>query len=266
MGAFSLIVVINLLNRIDMGLLEDCEKCFNTSSLYEVLGVDETAKPAELKKSFYKKSLQYHPDRQQGGKEENITLKFQTLNKVYKFLSDEEKRKVYDDGGDVEDTDAALFAKDDMDFMSYWRNIFPKVTQKDINDFEAKFKHSEEEKEELKKYYLKYQGNMDRIFECLMFAEIADEDRYHEIINEMIEAGKVPAYEAFTNEPKKKKLARKRKYEREAKEAAKVASGGGLEDLTAAILRRHQDREQNHNNFLANLEAKYASKGKKPKK
>ena len=253
--------------RLSMGFLEDCEKCFNTPVLYDILGVETNVSSSDLKKAFYKKSLEFHPDRKKGAPdEEESTLKFQTLNKVYKFLSDEEKRKVYDETGEVEDTDAALFENDDLDFMVFWRNLFPKVTKKDIMDFKAKFKHSEEEKEDLKKFYLKFEGNMDRIFECLMFAEIADEERYHKIINEMIESKKVPAFKAFTNEPKKKKDARKRKYEREAKEAAKFTENGGLEDLTAAILGR-KDREKTHNDFLANLEAKYASAGKKkPKK
>jgi DnaJ family protein C protein 9 len=46
-----------------MGLLEKCEELFQTTSLYDLLGVDRTATDAEVRRSYYKVSLQVHPDR-----------------------------------------------------------------------------------------------------------------------------------------------------------------------------------------------------------
>ncbi len=52
-----------------------------------------------VKKAYYKLSLKVHPDRVEEQKKENATEKFQTLGKVYSILSDQEKRKVYDETG-----------------------------------------------------------------------------------------------------------------------------------------------------------------------
>lgn len=46
-----------------MGLLEQCEELFKTSNLYEVLGVVKGASDAEVRRAYYKVSLQVHPDR-----------------------------------------------------------------------------------------------------------------------------------------------------------------------------------------------------------
>lgn len=58
-----------------MGLLERCEELFKTSNLYEVLGVTKEASDAEVRRGYYKLSLQVHPDRAQG--DELATEKFQ---------------------------------------------------------------------------------------------------------------------------------------------------------------------------------------------
>ena len=57
---------------------------------YKILGVDENATTAEIKKAFRKLAIKYHPDRW-GSKE-----KFQEINEAHGVLSDENKRKQYD--------------------------------------------------------------------------------------------------------------------------------------------------------------------------
>lgn len=46
-----------------MGLLERCRELFGTTDLYGVLGVSKQAKESELRRGYYKVSLQVHPDR-----------------------------------------------------------------------------------------------------------------------------------------------------------------------------------------------------------
>lgn len=46
-----------------MGLLEQCKELFNTSNLYEVLGINKEATEADIRRSYYKVSLKVHPDR-----------------------------------------------------------------------------------------------------------------------------------------------------------------------------------------------------------
>ncbi len=64
---------------------------------YEVLGVSKTASTEELKKSYRKLALKYHPDRNKGSKEDEE--KFKEAAEAYAVLSDPEKRSQYDQFG-----------------------------------------------------------------------------------------------------------------------------------------------------------------------
>jgi molecular chaperone DnaJ len=66
------------------------------SDYYEVLGVDRTASPEEIKKAFRKKAAQLHPDR---NKAADAPDQFKKVNEAYQVLSDAEKRKMYDQYG-----------------------------------------------------------------------------------------------------------------------------------------------------------------------
>lgn len=61
---------------------------------YEVLGVSRTADDAELKKSYRRMAMEYHPDRRPGDKE--AEEKFKEAAEAYAVLSDKEKRSMYD--------------------------------------------------------------------------------------------------------------------------------------------------------------------------
>jgi len=61
---------------------------------YATLNVSPTAKLYDIKKSFRKLAMQYHPDK---NKEEGAQEKFQELSEAYAILSDAEKRREYDE-------------------------------------------------------------------------------------------------------------------------------------------------------------------------
>lgn len=63
---------------------------------YETLGVSEDASQDEIKKAYRKKAKKYHPD---SNGDEADEEKFKKINKAYDVLSDEEKRKKYDQFG-----------------------------------------------------------------------------------------------------------------------------------------------------------------------
>ena len=62
--------------------------------LYEVLGVARNASPEDIKKSYRKLAMQYHPDRNAGNKQ--AEEKFKQINEAYSVLGDANKRQQYD--------------------------------------------------------------------------------------------------------------------------------------------------------------------------
>ena len=63
---------------------------------YDILGVSKNATAAEIKSAYRKLALQYHPDR---NKTKEAESKFKEVTKAYEVLSNEEKRKTYDQFG-----------------------------------------------------------------------------------------------------------------------------------------------------------------------
>ena len=60
---------------------------------YEVLGVPKSASKDEIKDSYRKLAMQYHPDRNKSPEAEE---KFKEISEAYAVLSDEQKRRQYD--------------------------------------------------------------------------------------------------------------------------------------------------------------------------
>ncbi|MBE0648871.1 MAG: J domain-containing protein [Bacteroidales bacterium] len=61
---------------------------------YKILGVSKTATQDEIKKSYRKLAVKYHPDKNQGNKESEE--RFKEIGEAYEVLKDPEKRKKYD--------------------------------------------------------------------------------------------------------------------------------------------------------------------------
>jgi DnaJ family protein C protein 9 len=251
-----------------------------TINPYTVLSVPEDATPSQIKTAYRKAALKYHPDKAPEADKAAAHTKFQEIAFANAILSDERRRKRYDVTGRTEES---LDLDDDsFDWTSYYREQYRDVVTADvIESFADKYKGSEEERGDVLSWFEKCEGRMARLYKNVMLSDPADdEERFRGIIDEAIERGEVQGFEAYTGESegsRKKRVdaARKRK-EREAREAERHAAelgigkdlkrkkgkkeeGGEMGDLAALIGQRQQGRSDN---FLADLEAKYAPKGK----
>src|SRR5580658_2221541 len=64
---------------------------------YEILGVKKTASAEEIRKAFRKLARKFHPDVNPGDRK--AEEKFKEISEANDILSDEKKRKVYDQLG-----------------------------------------------------------------------------------------------------------------------------------------------------------------------
>jgi molecular chaperone DnaJ len=65
--------------------------------LYEILGVQKTASPDEIKKAYRKLARKYHPDKNPG--DADAEARFKEIQGAYDVLGEPEKRKAYDQNG-----------------------------------------------------------------------------------------------------------------------------------------------------------------------
>lgn len=248
---------------------------------YFVLQIEEDATQDEVKRAYRKAALKHHPDKASPEDKESAHTKFQEIAFAFAILSDERRRKRYDTTGRTEES--LDLDDDDFDWTTYFREQFEDVvTSEVIRNFSDKYKGGDEERADILKYYTKHKGNMVKIYEEVMLSDMVDdEDRFRAIIDQAIKDGEVEGYAKYTDESensrrKRIQKARKRKEEEaeEAEEALKEVEEkaskkkakkpkqdkDNLGDLAALIQQRQKGREAN---FFADLEAKYAPKGKK---
>ena len=64
---------------------------------YEILGINQNSDAAEIKKSYRKLAMKYHPDKNPGDNEAENS--FKECTEAYEVLSDDQKRQIYDTYG-----------------------------------------------------------------------------------------------------------------------------------------------------------------------
>ncbi|KAM6937768.1 dnaJ homolog subfamily B member 9a [Xenentodon cancila] len=74
---------------------------------YDILGVPKGATERQIKKAFHKLAMKYHPDK---NKSPDAEVRFREIAEAYEILSDETKRREYDQFGDT-----AYFASEGQD-------------------------------------------------------------------------------------------------------------------------------------------------------
>ncbi|XP_046968154.1 dnaJ homolog subfamily C member 5 homolog [Vanessa cardui] len=83
-------------------------------SLYQILQVPKTATADDVKKSYRKLALKYHPDKNSNNPE--AAEKFKEVNRAHKILSDATKRNIYDNYGSLGLYIAEQFGEENVNF------------------------------------------------------------------------------------------------------------------------------------------------------
>ena len=100
---------------------------------YEVLGVNKSAKKEEIKKSYRKLALKYHPDKNKGDK--GAEEKFKEASEAYHVLSDDKRKASYDQFGHAAfQGSGGQGGFGNFDFSSSFSDIFEDVFG-DLGDF-----------------------------------------------------------------------------------------------------------------------------------
>jgi DnaJ family protein C protein 9 len=205
---------------------------FGSTNLYEILDIDKRASMEQIKKAYRKAALKHHPDK--GGDAE----KFKAVSVIHSILSDPQKRKLFDDTGELDQEEVS----DDFQFWrDYFRSLYPEVTVEKIETFSQKYKQSDDERFDILEEYKKWQGNFQNIMESVMLAEEDDEDRIKEIINDAISLGEVVEYPEYIKTSKKSKKSNKNKK----------SSFDHESDLANLILGNRTNRENSLNSLLS---------------
>ncbi|XP_077210346.1 chaperone protein dnaJ 6-like [Tasmannia lanceolata] len=221
-------------------------------SLYDILGVERTSSKQEIKKAYYKLALRLHPDKNPG--DEEAKEKFQLLQKVISILGDEEKRALYDQTGCVDDAELAGEVAENL--QEYFRSIYKKVTEADIEEFEANYRGSESEKNDLKDFYKKCKGNMNRVFCYMICSDLKlDSHRFKDIIDEAIAAGEVKATKAYRQWAKQ---VSETKSPTEPLKRRGKSNKQSETDLVAVISQRRNQRKEQFESMFSALEKKYS--------
>ena len=211
---------------------------------------------------------------------------FQSIAFAYAILSDPRRRKRYDTTGST--AESLDIEGDDFNWTDFFRAQWDDaITTDKINELKSEYVESESETKDLLAAYEKGKGDMEVVFEEVMFSSVLDdENRFRSIIDKAIAGKDVQPYDAYTKESASVREKLHAAAKREAAEAEEYAKELGIhdqlfgsgkaqkgrkknskkEDDEAGLAALIQQKQQNRaSNFLENLEAKYTQpkRGKK---
>ncbi|KAI8371275.1 hypothetical protein EDC96DRAFT_439612 [Choanephora cucurbitarum] len=233
---------------------------------YKVLQLDkQTATLADIKKSYRKLALKFHPDKQPADATEEqktqANTSFQQLGKAYAVLSDPKRKERYDKTGSM---DESQFDDDQKDWTAYFKELWSGVVSEEtIEAQKLKYQGSQEEQQDVIKAYKELKGDMNKILSVIECSTAADCVRFEKIIRQAIEEKQVPFFKKLdtttTAKAQKARLDREAKDEQEFDEEKAQSSSS----LAALIQQRNQQRQSKMNSIIDSIET--SAKGKKRK-
>jgi DnaJ family protein C protein 9 len=248
---------------------------FGSTNLYEIFQVSSEAKTSEIKKAYMKLALKHHPDK--GGDAGT----FQALSMIHSILSDEEKRKIYNESGliDSDADDNLESSEQNFEFWNdYFRALFPKLTISAIEKFAKEYIGSKEEETDLLNAYEKCSGDCLKIMDLIMFAEEGEEQRIVSKLDSLIKENKIVSNKKY--EKSKEKLLQKyekyiqkivneqeieddgeqnKKKRKHSKKESETANG----DDDLAMLIQMKNQKKSENDLFSKIISKYSDRPEK---
>ncbi|GFZ50788.1 hypothetical protein JCM24511_08546 [Saitozyma sp. JCM 24511] len=201
--------------------------------LYAALSVERTAEAEEIRKAYRRAALRLHPDKHAGknqGEKEEMSREFQKVGFAYAVLSDEKKRKRYDETGR---TDESAFADaEEMGWDAYFESLFERIDRRVLDEDKARYQGSEEETEDLISAYTESRGSLPDILSMIPHSTFTDEPRLIGSVNELISSGKLKSTKTWvrTSTDEKSRAKRQKLGKKEALEAEEAAKELGVWD------------------------------------
>ncbi|KAI5965890.1 uncharacterized protein KGF55_001254 [Candida pseudojiufengensis] len=242
---------------------------------YEILEVSQDASPIEIKKSYKKLCLKYHPDKLQ--QQKDLVIEEEYFTKIqfsFSILNDPIKRTRYDTLGSLSDFNDDYDDDGGFDWKEYFASMNDKITIEMIEEDKLKYQNSEEEKSDIITNFVYYEGDFLRLFEVIPHLEFTEpeEQRVFKIIEIEIQTLKLDkqilkSWEKYTKSRKTKVKSMLNKIAKEAKEAKELENliqqknKGKKQDLKSMIKSRQNNR---FDDLISKMESKYKNKkGKK---
>ena len=242
---------------------------------YEVLLVEKSATPIEIKRAYKRLCLKYHPDKlQQNQSEPEVDQDFfAKVQFSYSILSDGVRRQRYDQTGNLAEFD--MDEEDGFNWKEYFDSLNDKITIDMIQEDKVKYQNSEEEKQDIISNFIYYEGDFLKLFELIPHLEFTEEEEARAFkiielelpdIEESLDLQTLKSWEKYKKLRKTKVRQMLKKLAKEAKEAEELEKM--IKDKGKRKLRNESDlgalirsRQANRLDDLINtLETKYVDK------
>ena len=230
------------INDDDKSLSSDNEN--KNTDLYSLLGVSRTATNEEIRLAYRRLVFLYHPDKNKT--DPNATSKFINIFHAYKILSNRQSRTIYDETGEYDEEENEQ--KNRKISINDFRRRF---NVNNIDNYEKKYRGSQEEIEDLIIYYNKYQGDISHILESIPFSRNADVKRFLKIYEKLFKIKRLKRTNKY--EKTKNNIILIKINEEEEKEAKEL-----LEKLSRQVIEK-RNNGRNYNDYLLDLARRYES-------
>jgi DnaJ family protein C protein 9 len=180
--------------------------------------------------------MRFHPDK---NNEKEAGEKFNQIHQAYEILMDDEKRRYYDDTGEIDDK----LEINVENTYNYFRDIYTKVTTEDIDSFSLKYKNSSIEEEDLINHYEENEGDLTNLLQCIPLSENGDIERFLKIYEDLFKRKILEENKIYKKTKKNIKKLEEDDLEEVEEEKKKI------DDLAKMIQLRQKNRAGNLDNL-----------------